>query len=135
MNRSKPYPSRAALSAIFFCLTLTVHAADPPREKLLLDFGWKFHLGDDWGLSERLDKGGVNPGPAGRTFGDANWRTVNLPHDWVPELQFDSNADGSHGFKPVGPGYHSNSVAWYRRTFQLGQEDSGRRLMLEFDGV
>ncbi len=135
MNRSKNYYLRAALAAIFFSLTLIVHAADSPREKLLLDFGWKFHLGDDWGLSERLDKAGVNPGPAGRTFGDSNWRTVNLPHDWVIELPFDSNADGSHGFKPVGPGYRSNSVAWYRRTFQLGKEDEGRRLMLEFDGV
>ena len=100
-----------------------------------MDFGWKFHLGDDWGLSERLDKAGVNPGPAGRTFADANWRTVNLPHDWLPELPFDPNANPDHGFKPFGPNYHSNSVAWYRRTFQLPAEDRGRRLMLEFDGV
>jgi beta-galactosidase len=126
----------AAAAALLLVSTLPARAADPsPRERLLLDFGWKFHLGDDWGLSERLDKAGVNPGPAGRTFGDANWRTVNLPHDWVPELPFDPNANPDHGFKPFGPNYHSNSVAWYRRTFQLPEEDGGRRLMLEFDGV
>ncbi len=126
----------AALAALLLFAILSVHAADASgRQRLLLDFGWKFHLGDDWGLSERLDKAGVNPGPAGRTFGDANWRTVNLPHDWLPELPFDPKADGSHGFKPFGPGFHSNSVAWYRRTFQLPEEDRGRRLMLEFDGV
>jgi len=133
---SKNYPAWAVAAALVFVFILPGRAAEPsPRQRLLLDFGWKFHLGDDWGLSERLEKAGVNPGPAGRTFGDANWRMVNLPHDWLPELPFDPKADESHGFKPFGPGYHSNSVAWYRRTFQLSDEDRGRRLMLEFDGV
>ena len=27
-----------------------------PREKLLMDFGWRFHLGDEWGFSERRDR-------------------------------------------------------------------------------
>jgi beta-galactosidase len=124
--------------ALFVLAVMTVACAasdTPPRERLLLDFGWKFHLGDDWGLAERLDKAGVSTGPAGRSFGDNGWRTVNLPHDWVPELPFDRNADGSHGFKPVGRGYHTNSVGWYRRTFELPETDKGRRLMLEFDGV
>jgi beta-galactosidase len=136
VNGLKKYPALAAVAAILLVSTLPARAADPsPRERLLLDCGWKFHLGDDWGLSESLDKAGVNPGPAGRTFADANWRTVNLPHDWVPELPFDANANSDHGFKPFGPNYHSNSVAWYRRTFQLPADDRDRRLMLEFDGV
>jgi beta-galactosidase len=135
VNCLTKYPALAAVAAILVASTLPARAAESPRERLLLDFGWKFHLGDDWGLSERLDKAGVNPGPAGRTFGDSNWRTVNLPHDWVPELPFDANANPDHGFKPFGPNYHSNSVAWYRRTFQLPVEDRGRRLALEFDGV
>jgi beta-galactosidase len=136
VNSLKKYPALAAVAAILLASTLPASAADAsPRERLLLDFGWKFHLGDDWGLSERLDKAGVNPGPAGRTFADGNWRTVNLPHDWLPELPFDSNANPDHGFKPFGPRYPSNSVAWYRRTFQLPEEDRGRRLRLEFDGV
>ncbi|HEY3862126.1 MAG TPA: beta-galactosidase GalA [Verrucomicrobiae bacterium] len=126
----------AAGAAIFFIFLTPARAAEPsPRERLLLDFGWKFHLGDDWGLSERLAKAGVNPGPAGRAFSDAHWRTVNLPHDWLPELPFDSTASADHGFKPFGPEFHSNSVAWYRRAFQLPEEDRGRRLVLEFDGV
>ncbi len=129
------FDCNSALVLIF--IPLLPAGADEPaaRERLLLDSGWKFHLGDNWGLSERLDKAGVNPGPAGRRFGDAHWRTVNLPHDWVTELPFDSHADDSHGFKPVGPGFHSNSVAWYRRHFALTEADHGRRLSLEFDGV
>ncbi len=106
-----------------------------PRERLLMDYGWKFHLGDDWGLGERLDKAGVSTGPASCGFDAAHWREVNLPHDWAIELPFDSKADTSHGYKPVGPGYYTNSIGWYRRTFDLPKSDKGRRLWLQFDGV
>ena len=106
-----------------------------PRERLLLDFGWKFHLGNEWGIAQSLAKAGTGSGPASMSFSDASWRTVNLPHDWAVELPFDSQADGSHGFKPVGPGFPQNSVAWYRRSFELPETDAGKRLWLEFDGV
>jgi beta-galactosidase len=114
---------------------LNSFADSSPRERLLMDFGWKFHLGDDWPNALRLDKAGQNTGPAAEKFDDAAWRTINLPHDWAIELPFDKNADGSHGFKPVGPDFPQNSFAWYRRTFDLPEEDSGKRLWLEFDGV
>jgi beta-galactosidase len=115
--------------------TCIVSAAAPPREKLLLDFNWKFHLGDDWPDALRLDKAGASGGPAAAEFDDSSWRTVNLPHDWAIELPFDQNADAGHGFKPVGPGFPKNSTGWYRRTFELPQEDSGKRIWLDFDGV
>jgi beta-galactosidase len=132
--------SRLPILALGFLILAAISsisaAADTPaRERLLMDFGWKFHLGDQWGLGEQLDKAGVSAGPAAASFGDGGWRTVNLPHDWVTELPFDENADMSHGFKPVGPGFHDNSVGWYRRTFELPKTDEGRRLLLEFDGV
>src|ERR1700691_1003541 len=124
-----------ALNFIAFFFTVAIAtAADSPHEKLLMDFGWKFHLGDDWPETLRLDKAGVNGGPASGSFSDAGWRTGNLPHDWAVELPFDSTADGSHGFHPVGPGFPQNSVAWYRKTFDLPVEDSGKRLWLDFDG-
>ena len=111
-------------------------AADTtPREKLLLDFGWKFYAGDDWGSGENLMKAGISIGPADPTFCDASFRTVNLPHDWVVELPFDQKSDRSHGFKPVGPNHPENNVAWYRRTFTLAKEDAGKRIWLDFDGV
>jgi len=110
-------------------------AADPPREHLSLDANWKFHLGDDWPGALHLDKAGASTGPAAEKFGDQAWRTVTLPHDWAVELPFDSSADTSHGFKPVGPGFTKNSIGWYRRTFDLPAEDSGKRIWLQFDGV
>ena len=124
-------------AALFSILTPAVFAADTnsPREKLLLDFNWKFHLGNEWGAAVSLAKAGTGSGPASKSFSDASWRTVNLPHDWAVELPFERGADGSHGFKPVGPGFAANDVAWYRRTFDLPPEDSGKRIWLDFDGV
>lgn len=107
----------------------------PPRERLLLDFGWKFYLGDNWGLGEQLGKAGQSYGAAGTKFDDSIWRTLNLPHDWALELPFDANANSDHGRKPIGPAFPTNSVGWYRRTFSLPEADAGKRLWIEFDGV
>jgi beta-galactosidase len=107
----------------------------PFPQQLSLDFGWKFRMGDDLNFEENLINAGVNKGPAGINFNDNNWRSVNVPHDWAVELPFDKNADGSHGYKPIGPGFHSNSIGWYRRSFTLSPSDKGKRLLLQFDGV
>ncbi|MGH7975312.1 MAG: sugar-binding domain-containing protein, partial [Limisphaerales bacterium] len=126
------------LAGLFFLtagLNLFADSDSSPRERLLMDFGWKFHLGNEWGAAVNLAKAGTGSGPASVWFSDADWRTVNLPHDWAVELPFDSSADAGHGFKPVGPGFPQNDVAWYRRTFELPKSDSGKRLWLEFDGV
>jgi len=125
------------LFAIFCGLLAGVASAadSAPRERLLMDFGWKFHLGNDWGISQNLAKAGSGYGPTTTMFSDASWRRVDLPHDWAIELPFDRKADGAHGFRAVGSGFLENSIAWYRRTFSLPQSDAGRRLWLELDGV
>jgi beta-galactosidase len=135
--------SAASFRRLFVITSFAVLAASlfaaatnsAPRERLLLDPGWKFHLGNEWGFAQSLTKAGTGSGPASKSFSDASWRTVNLPHDWVVELPFDSSSDGSHGFHPVGPGFAANNVAWYRRTFDLPESDAGKRIWLEFDGV
>lgn len=121
--------------AAIFSSTLLQAQQDSPRERLLFDFGWKFHLGDDWPDAMNLEKAGSSKGPAGRRFDDSQWQTVNLPHDWVVQLPFDQKASYNQGYKPVGPGFPENSVAWYRRTFELPPEDAGKRIWIEFDGV
>lgn len=110
-------------------------AADSPREHLSLDVGWRFHLGDEWPDALSFVNSGTGSGPASQRFADSYWRVVNLPHDWAIELPFDSAADGSHGFKPLGAKYPTNSIGWYRRTFELPAGDSGKRIWLTFDGV
>ena len=49
--------------------------AAAPRERLLFDFGWKFHLGNEWGIGQNLAKAGTGIGPASVVFSDAGWRT------------------------------------------------------------
>ena len=133
-----------------------LQAGESVREQLVLDVGWKFYLGDNWGTAQRLSSTGLCYGPADPTFCDASWRTVNLPHDWAVEMPFDSTAEPYHSFKPLGrtrlsevargiesasrdvllPATNAwNSIGWYRRTFHLPKEDAGKRLWLEFDGV
>ncbi len=109
--------------------------ARSPREHLSLDANWSFHLGDDWPDALSFVNSGTGSGPAAEKFADSYWRIVNLPHDWAVELPFDPTADGGHGFKPLGVKYPANSIAWYRRKFQLPASDSGKRIWLVFDGV
>jgi beta-galactosidase len=125
------------LGLLLISIAFSCAAADTnsPREHLSLDANWKFHLGDDWPGALRLDKAGASGGPAAEKFNDNSWRTLDLPHDWAIELPFDKNADGSHGFKAVGPGFPRNSVGWYRRTFELPAADAGKRIWLTFDGA
>jgi beta-galactosidase len=115
------------------------------RERLLLDFGWRFHLGhaDDpqrdfgYGRSEEFAKTGeFLRVPSKADFDDHDWRAVDLPHDWAVELPFENDpALTTQGFKPLGRDYPATSIGWYRRVFDLPASDEGRRLSLEFDGV
>ncbi len=92
-------------------------ASETGRVRVLMDPGWKFHLGD------------VNEGQA-TVFNDKAWRTVDLPHDWSIEGGFDPNnpMSAASGYLPAG-------VGWYRRTFTAPAAWNGRRVTLEFEGV
>ncbi len=129
------YPGPASAEAI---------SAIAPREHLLLDFGWKFQFGH--GSDPARDLGlGSSQGDFAKTgefkfstdkFDDSKWRDLNLPHDWAVELPFvrDESLQG-HGYKPLGRRYPETSVGWYRRSFDLPASDSGRRIVLDFDGA
>ncbi|HEY5234452.1 MAG TPA: beta-galactosidase GalA [Verrucomicrobiae bacterium] len=124
---------RAGACAVLFAAQLA--AAQSPREHLSLDLNWKFHLGDDWPNASDLSHLGTSTGPITERFNDSAWRAVNLPHDWGIELPFDRNGDKDHGYRPLGRNFPSNSIAWYRRTFELPSSDSGKRIWLTFDGA
>ncbi len=129
------YPDAASSEAL---------SAVAPREKFLMDFGWKFAFGNacdsarDFGLGK--DQGDFAKSGsfkfATAKFDDSTWRSLNLPHDWAVELPFVRDEDlQSHGYKPLGRKYPETSVGWYRRTFDIPATDSGRRVTLEFDGA
>jgi beta-galactosidase len=117
-----------------------------PRERLSLDKGWRFALGNaadpgrdfDFRLGNPFAKAGSGDGALGPKFDDSKWRQVDVPHDWAVELPFQASDDGdieAHGFKPIGAAYPATSVGWYRRTFEIPKQDEGRRVSVVFDGV
>ena len=112
------------------------------RERLLLDFGWRFHFGHaddparDFGFTGNFQKTGNFVPPGTMAFDDGQWSDIDLPHDWAVELPFQNDpALRSKGFYPLGKKYPATSVGWYRRVFELPAEDAGKRITIEFDGA
>ena len=84
-----------------------------------LDFtaDWAFRLGDDTAAA-RPD------------YNDADWRKLNLPHDWAIEGEF--SKDNPSG---TGGGALPGGIGWYRKTFTADKADEGKRYRIDFDGV
>ena len=121
------------------------------REKESLDKGWEFAFGNassqamDFGCGTEyftyLTKAASihNEGPYSPSFDKgkwpAQWKTVDLPHDWVVDLPYAADASHSHGYKTVGYQYPETSVGWYRKTFAIPAEDEGKHIWVRFDGI
>ncbi|MEJ0058532.1 MAG: sugar-binding domain-containing protein [Terricaulis sp.] len=136
-------------------LAQPARAGEGARQRLLLDFDWRFALGHasdvarDFGFGENqrtfAKQGTRVAAAAAEDFDDTAWRAIRLPHDWAVELPFAPSRDrdpsapddprAEHGFKPLGRDYPDTSVGWYRKSFDLPESDLGKRLSLEFDGV
>ena len=105
------------------------------RERLSLDRGWLFHLGDivmpevkGHGESYMNAKAGSAGGAAATEYDDSGWRELNLPHDWAVEGPFDPNANISQGYRPRG-------ASWYRRYLRVDTSERGRHFELQFDAI
>jgi beta-galactosidase len=146
--------SFAAAILLAAALPQTSPAQTPPpdaatggRERLLMDFNWRFAFGNAVDATKDFDpdpagtgfsyfaKVGTAAGAAAADFDDRGWRTLNLPHDWAAEVPFSERGSGSHGYKAIGKNFPAASVGWYRKTFSIPASDLGRRIAVEFDGV
>ncbi|MXV13883.1 sugar-binding domain-containing protein [Hufsiella ginkgonis] len=103
----------------FFTVMLLLAAFAAPAQHggttRLFNDNWKFHKGE-----------AVNAQAA--AFNDSGWQTVDLPHDWSIEGPFDSKWASGTGFLPGG-------IGWYRKTFTLPHDMTGKKIFLYFDGV
>ncbi|HEY4290362.1 MAG TPA: beta-galactosidase GalA [Puia sp.] len=129
------------------CFCLIAASAQPLRERLNFDDGWKFHLGHaadphrdfNYGIGNILAKTGDADNTCIKMdFDDRAWTPVQLPHDWAVGLPFEQVANkdvDSHGYHTVGALFPESSVGWYRKTFQVDSKDSGKRWILQFDGI
>ena len=131
--------------------------APTPRERVLLDAGWRFSRGDP-GPAEDLgydvlapwilptgnafirDPGQRHTRPAGNPGGeqpwvrgdydDRDWARVTLPHDWAIAGPF--LPEGSYGGMGRLPSW---GVGWYRRALEIPASDAGKALFLEVEGA
>jgi beta-galactosidase len=98
-------------------ISMAAAPANTPRVVVSADSNWGFLLGDPSGAEAR-------------SFDDASWRRVDLPHDWSIEgLPAKENPTGSGG------GFYPAGTAWYRKSFSAPAEWKGKRVVVEFDGV
>ena len=101
------------MKKVLFALLLTPLFINA-RESRSIDEGWEFVLSE---------------AAIGELAGVEGWRSVDVPHDWSIEGEFDrSNPTGQGGaYLPAG-------IGWYRKTIKtdIGADE---RLFLEFDGV
>lgn len=132
--------------ATAFAAVITLNAQSV-RENIRLSEGWKFAFGNaanpekDFGCGTEyfnyLTKANSihNEGPYVMKFDDSSWQEVNVPHDWVPSLPFANGASHSHGYKTVGWKYPETSVGWYRKVITIPNEDLGKHIAIQFDGI
>lgn len=63
-------------------------------------------------------------------FDDADWRLLDLPHDWSIELP----RHPKHRSGPNG-GFFEDGMGWYRKRFEVPMEWKKKRVILEFEGA
>ena len=95
----------------------SVKDTDSPRTRESLDFDWKFKLGE---VKEAQQS----------SYNDQNWRTLDLPHDWGIEGEYqESNPSSWHG------AYLPGGVGWYRRELSWNSDWEGKNVYIDFDGI
>lgn len=73
---------------------------------------WQFYLGDTAGMAS------------------AEWRILDLPHDWSIEGEFSPNHPAG-----VGGGALPGGLGWYKKLFKVESIDSTKITTILFDGV
>ena len=90
---------------------------------VLFDDDWRFHQGGAQG-AEQGD------------FDDSNWRKLDLPHDWsIEELPGSHSPFNPDAISQVSGGFTTGGTGWYRKTFTVPNEQKGKRILIQFDGV
>ena len=87
------------------------------------DDNWTFHLGAAQGAEQPV-------------FDDSKWRKIDLPHDWsVEDLKDTHSPFNPDAISQVSGGFTTGGTAWYRKKFIVTQEEKGKKIQVQFDGV
>lgn len=106
-----------AITFLLLVVSSISFANSRPGKRVLFTQDWRFHLGD---VANGQDTG----------LDDAQWRQLDLPHDWSIEGEFSENAPSG-----TGGGALPGGLAWYRKTFTVPLTSKGKLVFVEFDGV
>jgi beta-galactosidase len=87
-----------------------------PRITLDFNNNWFFDLTEEEASSADYDH--------------TKWRTLNLPHDWSIEGDFNKDNPAT-----TGGGALPGGIGWYRKVFYLPESDTSKKVFIEFDGV
>ncbi|RRN77002.1 glycoside hydrolase family 2 protein, partial [Pseudoxanthomonas sp. SGD-10] len=110
---------KRSVAYIFFLTICLGQFSAKSQGRVIADFNkdWRFYLGDQEQASNL-------------NFNDADWRKLNLPHDWSIEGKFDKNNPAG-----IGGGALPGGIGWYRKKFDVPVTSKGKLLFIEFDGV
>jgi beta-galactosidase len=150
--------SSGIISALFLIISSTTEAQNSlqsvpgKRVRECFDPDWMFHKGDIsvkyavkagkyGGLTDinvkvvsdettLIDYTDVKKPTA---FKPADWQKVDLPHDWLIEGTFVN--DNSLGSQPAATGFLPTGIGFYRKEFEIPEEDKGKKICIEFDGI
>jgi len=119
-THSITYYAKAIVTALLFLtghIVCQAQKSNKTERKQLFDYQWKFFLGDTASAKSR-------------DFNDAEWRNLDLPHDWSIEGKISpKNPTGGAG------GYFPAGIGWYRKTFKTPAEWKGKKVSIYFEGV
>jgi beta-galactosidase len=114
------------LLVAIFCFCISAKAQD--SRAILFDKDWRFKKDS---LIHAEDA----------SYNDADWRMLDLPHDWsIEDLpnQKDGEVQGPFSKNAVSKGatgYTEGGIGWYRKTFTLDKSYAGKQVYIMFDGV
>lgn len=113
------------INLLFFIMlffTSSLQAQSGAWHTALFDDDWRFYRGDSKGAEQ----------PA---FDDAQWRMVDLPHDWsIEDLPGTQSPFDSAAISGVSGGFTTGGTGWYRKTFNWPAQQP-QPVYLQFDGV
>src|SRR5665647_497497 len=128
-----------------------LHDTPSKRVRECFDFNWLFHKGDlaikyavkagryggltDINVVTKDEATLIDYTDAKKPtiFKPADWQKVDLPHDWCVEGTFVN--DNSLGSQPASTGFLPTGIGFYRKEFEIPEEDKGKKISIEFDGI
>ena len=108
------FPALILFFSFFYSCKNATSEAPKAERKISFNEDWQFFLGDSSKMASS----------------EAQWRTLNVPHDW--SIEGDFSPENPAG---VGGGALPGGLGWYKKSFTLAAKDSIKLTAVTFDGI